>query len=97
MTVTTAPLIDTAALVPLMVRAAPLEGVAVTMNALPAGAEVVSRASSKVTDSAVPFTPALWNCGAAVSGVRLVTGSKVKLATTLPRSSVRRSRSPASE
>ena len=53
--------------VPAMVRAEPPDGVAVTVNRLPAGADSASSGSSKVTVSAVPFTDALSNCGAVVS------------------------------
>ena len=58
-----APLMVTAALVPLMVRAAPTSGVAVTVNALPADAEAASRLRSNVTFRAVPFANALENAG----------------------------------
>ena len=63
-TPTLAPLIVTAVLVPLMVLAVPPWGVAVTVNALPVGAEAVSRLLSNVTDKAVPFTVALEKTGA---------------------------------
>ena len=61
MTLTVAPLIDTGALVPMIVRAPPSGGVAVTVNVLPAGLEPESSAASKVIVSAAPCTAALTN------------------------------------
>ena len=58
-----APSIVTAALAPLMVLAAPLSGVAVTVNALLADAESASRLRSNVTLRSVPFTHALEKAG----------------------------------
>ena len=60
--VTVAPSIDTAAFEPEIPVAEPSR-VTVTVNALLAGVEAVSRVLSKVTASAVPFTVALTNCG----------------------------------
>ena len=51
--------------------------VANTWNALPAGAEPVSRFSLKVSSSSAPFTSACLNVGT----VLLVTAWSVKLAT----------------
>ena len=69
--------------VPAMERAVPPEGVALTVNALPEGVEVVSRASSKVTASVAPFTVALENDGAVASAVLLVTVWSPKVATSV--------------
>ena len=57
----------TVVLVPSMARAAPSDGAALTRNALPAGAESMSRFSLKVTFSMVPVTVALAKVGAVVS------------------------------
>ncbi|MCY3824047.1 MAG: hypothetical protein OXG62_09285 [Nitrospinae bacterium] len=54
--------------VPAMFRAVPPGGLALTVNALPAGAELLSSASSNVTFSVVAFTDALENTGALLSG-----------------------------
>ena len=62
-----APLIVTAALVPLIVLEVPPAGLAVTVNALLAGAESVSRVSSNVTDSTLRSTAALLNFGPVLS------------------------------
>ena len=62
-TVTAAPLIVTAVLVPAIVRVELSPAVAVTLNALPAGAEPPSRASLKRTVSVEPFTVAERGCG----------------------------------
>ena len=51
----------------------------VTVNALPAGSESLSRFLSKVTVRALPFTAALWNTGGA--GALLVTVLLEKFAT----------------
>ena len=84
-----APLIAAAVPVPLIVLAVPPAGVAVTVNRLPAGAELVSRSSSNVTDSAVPFATALEKAGAVdvASTVTLSTCRPEKFRTPRPAAS----------
>ena len=63
-----------------MVRSVFSRSVALTVNALPAGVEVVSRSTSKVTPRVAPLTVALWNAGA----VALLTDWSPKVATAVP-------------
>ena len=79
-TLTLAPLIDTGALVPMIVRASPIGAVAVTVKALPAGVEPESSAASNVIVSAAPCTAALTN----LAVVLLMTDSSVNDPTSSP-------------
>ena len=70
--------------VPATLRASPPSGVAVTVNALPAGADAGSSTSSKVRVSAAPFTDASASVGAAVSGAAFDAAWPENAATAWP-------------